>query len=380
MSDLHYPDLHIQGFRGIEDLSIPQLGRVTLITGKNNTGKSSILEALRLHTHNASPHIVYDILAFREEYIRRANRRIDERERLSDPDGVFHVSALFHGFPLLSENFEPISISTNGKTSPMELTIRIGWFVEEVDEEGIVRLSELKNAHSMEPEDVVALVAETEAKKNIHRLEVLRRYTRRGQIPPSRLSDRPRMPCLLVSPYSAEGTGNLEQLWDDIALTDNEQDVVEALRIIYPGISAVSMVGGEPSSEGRIAIVRADRITRPVPLRSFGDGMNRLFALALSLVNARGGVLLIDEFENGLHHSVQLAVWQMIFKFAQSLDVQVFATTHSQDAVEAFQEAAAESPEAGVLLRLNRRRGDIISTVFVESELAIITRDKIEVR
>ena len=56
---LHFPDLSIRGFRGFRDLTVPQLGRVTLITGKNNTGKSSILEALRLHTHNAAPHVVY---------------------------------------------------------------------------------------------------------------------------------------------------------------------------------------------------------------------------------------------------------------------------------------------------------------------------------
>ena len=66
--------------------------------------------------------------------------------------------------------------------------------------------------------------------------------------------------------------------------------------------------------------------------------------IVLSLVNARGGVLLIDEFENGLHYSVQLDAWRMIFNLAQSLNVQVFATTHSWDAVESFQTAAAEAP------------------------------------
>ena len=48
MSDLHFPNLTIKGFRGIRELTIPQLGRVNLITGKNNTGKSSVLEALRI--------------------------------------------------------------------------------------------------------------------------------------------------------------------------------------------------------------------------------------------------------------------------------------------------------------------------------------------
>ena len=100
----------------------------------------------------------------------------------------------------------------------------------------------------------------------------------------------------------------------------------------------------------------------------------------LSLVNARGGLLLIDELENGLHYSVQLDAWRMIFKLARKLDVQVFATSHSWDAVETFQKAAAETPEEGALLRLTRRGDNIIPTVFVEEELSVATRHKIEVR
>ena len=108
--------------------------------------------------------------------------------------------------------------------------------------------------------------------------------------------------------------------------------------------------------------------------------MNRLFGIALSLANAEGGVLLIDEFENGLHYSVQPDVWRMIFNMSERLNIQVFATTHSKDTVHAFQEAAAESPEEGTLIHLTSRNGESIPTVFTEEELAIITRDNIEVR
>ncbi len=89
---------------------------------------------------------------------------------------------------------------------------------------------------------------------------------------------------------------------------------------------------------------------------------------------------MIDEFENGLHHPVQLDVWRTIFALAQKHNVQVFATSHSWDAVETFQQAAADTPEAGMLLRLFQRRDEIMPTVFAESELAIATRSRIEVR
>ena len=104
--------------------------------------------------------------------------------------------------------------------------------------------------------------------------------------------------------------------------------------------------------------------------------------MALSLVNARGDILLVDEFENGLHYTVQPYVWRMIFRLARSLDVQVFATTHSWDTIEAFQQASAESPEEGALLSLTYREDydRLFATVFTEEELGIVTRDRVEVR
>ena len=140
------------------------------------------------------------------------------------------------------------------------------------------------------------------------------------------------------------------------------------------------MVGADGVRSGRIAIVRSKRFARPVPLKSFGDGVNRLFGIVLSLVNAKDGCLLIDEFENGLHHAVQANAWRMIFKIAAELNVQVFATTHSLDAIDAFQHVAREVPETGVLVRLARRGQAIVSTVFSEDELAVVARNQIEVR
>ena len=126
--------------------------------------------------------------------------------------------------------------------------------------------------------------------------------------------------------------------------------------------------------------MRTAKIASPVPLRSFGDGMNRLFSIILNLVNSRDRLLLIDEFENGLHHSVQLDAWRIVFRLAHSLDIQVFATTHSCDTIETFLKAARETPDTGVLIRMTRRGQDVIPTVFTEDEVAIATRERIEVR
>ncbi len=130
-------------------------------------------------------------------------------------------------------------------------------------------------------------------------------------------------------------------------------------------------------------MVKLGRFNAPVSLKSLGDGAYRLFTLALVLSNAEDGILLVDEIENGIHYSALPDVWRLIFQTARRLNVQVFATTHSWDCIEAFQKAASEDddPNSGVLVRLqNDDSGDVTATVFDERRLAFATRDGIEVR
>lgn len=151
--------------------------------------------------------------------------------------------------------------------------------------------------------------------------------------------------------------------------------------MISSDIQAISVIGSDARNpRPRTAIAKSTRYTNRVPLRTFGDGVNRLFGIVLSLCNARNGILLVDEVENGLHYSVQRDVWRAIFRLATDLNVQVFATSHSWDCVRAFQEAASESPQEGVLVRLSQLEDRILPTVFREKDLEIVTRDHIEVR
>lgn len=368
-----FDTLTIERFRVLRKLHIDGLGRINLITGRNNTGKSSILEALRILASDASPTVIDNILRYREEDIGES----EESARHIDNERVLQISNLFHGFPQLSDKSQPIVISAKGRQSSMRLTLEVALVSEERGQEGQPRrFVPLQGNLFGESDGIPALVIETGGEQRILTLDYIRRIPYR--VRPFRLDtpDESTLPCVLVSSYGGEHTAPLGVLWDKIALSDLEKDIVEALRIIDPEISAVSMVGGRQ----RTAIVRAANLPRPVSLRSFGDGLNRLFGIVLSLVNAKNGLLLIDEFENGMHHTVQLDVWRSLFKLSQRLDVQVFATSHSWDAVETFQEAAAETPGEGVLVRLSRKGETIIPTIFAEDELAIATRERIEVR
>jgi AAA15 family ATPase/GTPase len=168
--------------------------------------------------------------------------------------------------------------------------------------------------------------------------------------------------------------------------------VKQAMRIVAPEFENLNFVRNEDGRSGtrtsfqRSAKVKMSGVTRPVPLNSLGDGMLRVLQLALKLFPARGGFLLIDEFENGLHYSVQEKVWGLLFEMADRLDIQVFATTHSWDCIESFAKVAyARTDIEGVLFRMGRSvrtsdSGKIIATVFEEQALAKITQADVEVR
>jgi hypothetical protein len=175
----------------------------------------------------------------------------------------------------------------------------------------------------------------------------------------------------------------LGSLWDSISLTDLEEEVLEALRIIAPEVERISLINsryGTPARD-RIPIVKIAGLEDPLSLRSLGEGMNRLFGLALALVNAKDSLFLADEVESGLHYSVQPKVWKLIFEGARRLSIQVFATTHSWDCITAFQQAAQEyEQDEGILIRLVEKKGKIVADSFDENDLGIATREEIEVR
>src|SRR5262249_1285242 len=111
----------------------------------------------------------------------------------------------------------------------------------------------------------------------------------------------------------------------ELEAAKRQDEILPALQILEPRLKRLSLIplSAEPVIDGDIGLPRL------VPVAFMGDGVRRLLSIVLAIANASGGVVLIDEIENGLHYSVQKQVWQAIAKAARRLDVQVFATTHS---------------------------------------------------
>jgi len=138
-----------------------------------------------------------------------------------------------------------------------------------------------------------------------------------------------------ISPDSLQPR-SMTEMWNKVIAEGRESEVVDAVRIIAPTLTDIVFLSGEiPYRYGtRTGILAAfEGSRRRDPLGSHGDGMRRLLALSLALIQSEGGVLLVDEIDTGLHYSVLGRMWQLVVEAARRTDVQVFATTHSSDCV-----------------------------------------------
>lgn len=365
MGDLILNSLEIRNFRGFRHLQIEHLGRVNLIVGKNNVGKSSLLEALQLYARRGSLRLVWELLGARDE---RGQSEVDVEEMLEA------LRYLFYGRQTITPHFEPIQI---GPINALDeaLSFAISWSTLEIDEQG------RRNIRPLQPDEYDT------ATNLIPRLDIQvgSQWHLSYPLDPTFVVRPPRsemreLNCVAIASDGLDRR-SIEKLWDDISLTDLEKDILASLRMLAPGVEGLNLRGDPTTARSRFPIVKITDIGEPIPLRSLGNGMQRMFSIALALANASDGILLIDEIENGIHYSVMPELWQLIFQLAYRLNIQVFATTHSWDCIEAFQKVAQKDKhEEGMLIRLGLKGDEIATTLFDERRLGIATREQIEVR
>lgn len=168
---------------------------------------------------------------------------------------------------------------------------------------------------------------------------------------PSISPDFPKDEAIFV-PFGKDAHFPLFDLWNKIVLTPAENQVYEIMaQTVLPGLERLDI------NKDRI-LTGMKNEPNPLPLQNFGDGAQRMLLLAVSLVSAKGKMLLIDEVEAGLHHSILELFWEKIFYYANEWDIQVFATTHSHDAVKAFTYLLerGENEGKGAFFRLQENR------------------------
>lgn len=371
--DLILDSLEIRQFRAFHHLVIPRLGRVNLITGKNNVGKTCLLEALRLYARRADGSVIWQMLTARDE----SGLGPESVEDEADTEGQA-IRCLFYGRPDKPEVPPPIRIGpVSGKD-----TLSVAMEVASWDETSrTLDVPRSLRQREFELVDHPIFVIKTQFGRQDAVVRYLDSYSYRFRRPQSPSSQPKGIPCFYV-PANGIDVQEVGQLWDALALTPRERLVLDSVRIIAPSVERITLVAGSSSRRERIPIVKTPAYEGPIPLRSLGEGLNRMFGIALALANARDGLLLIDEVESGLHYSVQTDLWRLIFRVAERLNVQVFATTHSWDCIKGFQEAARETPQDGLLISLRQKKDQpevIVPVLYSEEDLAIATQQAIAI-
>jgi AAA15 family ATPase/GTPase len=296
--------LHIQNYRLFKELHLDGLRRVNLITGKNNTGKTAILEAIRIIDSEADLSVVCNIIYKRNDF---------------DSQHLYTEKSIFHNFNLDIE----------------------------------ILLNEIKVLFKYDTDRKISGELYFSYNSNeIKRLSIALNY-----------ANSPRDESILI-PFDTSFDN--VSLWKTIDLSPRKKDIINILKAVENKVVDVGL-----DIETKLPKILLNDLEFPIPLKHLGDGINRIFTIALALVNAKNKILLIDEIDLGLHHSVQRKLWEIIFKFSKELNVQVFATTHSQDCVEAFTDVLNEKGNAneGQYIRLQRNRLDesVIEPIYYDA-------------
>lgn len=345
-----YKSFKIRNFRCFQELSMEPLERVNLIAGTNNVGKTALLEALFLHCGPTNPD-----LARRINLFRGIEPLLTEAESLWEP----LWGSLFYKFNdnaeiellgrdmddkqrilrmrLVRQQTSQVQIHENMKESPAHETSSLS-----VETLGKILKLEYDDA-SGQPKETHAIIE-----------------PQRIRLEPSLPPPFPGIFLLArrrVSPSEdANRFGKLE-------ITNRQDLILEVLKLIEPRLRRLAVVvnASVPTIHGDIGFGRL------LPLSLMGEGMGRLASLILAVANTPDGVVLVDEIENGLHHSVMFDVWKAIAKSTRDFNVQIFATTHSEECIRAAHRAFEGDDSYD--FRLHRLE-------FVDSSICAITYDQ----
>lgn len=263
--------LFIEEFRGIKNLKIDRMNKVNIVVGDNNCGKTSLLEAIELLGSSQLAGDVY--------WVAR------QREILSQSSNSLYENFMCM-FPHDVREWEiKISGTYNGK----EILYRIQGKQKKILIEGKDQIGEMEIGRIYPIPVNIKYVAPFEHLKGSVISEIVR-------------NEKYKEICI-----------HALQLFD--------KDIVDM------------MIFKNELDNSAVEYLRHKKLG-DMPLASFGDGIKKVLVLANAIIQAAGGILLIDEIETAIHKKYFEDIFGFIVKACRAYHVQAFITTHSIEAVD----------------------------------------------
>jgi AAA15 family ATPase/GTPase len=363
----HIKDFTIHRFRGLRDLQLENLGQINLFVGDNNSGKTTVLEAASIFcdplnrrkwqetglSREVANSALVDSLTWL--FPQKANNNTD----LSPKNMEMSLSAS-GSFPIekLSASYE---IFTEITRFPVELEDGL----EEIEEESKV----LRVKVSISAKDLQPTSLEENTNRNFRQELTFHDYR---PLSSNKLLLGPRLPNQIVTPFSHRTSRLTLKLWSEVVEADLKAETIELLRFFDPAIQDVDSIS--PTQSRQFISIKHDKLGR-APLYTFGDGLRRIFTLATTIPRVRGGLLLIDELETTIHTKALEKTFNWLVNACIKNDVQLFATTHSLEALDAILEASREHANL-VVYRLQQEEKQTTATRF-DKEMALRLREEL---
>ena len=291
-----FSSIHVEGYRGLSDLTLENLGRINLIVGMNNAGKTSLLEAIYLLAHQNDERALLDAIRWRG--------RME-----SDPLPLWLVDQLPHGarisgcFDQIPENATSVEFGVKTEPEP-DVEDQTSFLLE-------FTIDSLYGHHVQKTS--VVFFGDRPRRTNFQGQHWLCRST-------------------FTSPFSTNRPETLAHCNKESLEVETKQQIIDFIREhVDPGLRNIEL-----ADRFNRFLVTHDDFPRAPDLAAVGEGVRRVFEIGLLCAGVRGGVLLVDEFENAIHTELLVEFTRLVQDLASELKVQIFLSTHSKEAIDAF--------------------------------------------
>lgn len=310
--------LQIASYRGIENLCLKELNHINILTGNNNSGKTSILEVLFTldNPHNIGA------------WARVIRKNRTGRGNVSFYDGFFNLFPVDEEEKRIAYSY----IDCNDKEKKILLCAKME--ETQIPEREMHKINGfIKTGYERDEEENMVDTKCMHLSINIDSEQVKEYVLFDFQSRMSMFVDREKsfVRAIYISPVD-HSLGNLylNDVFEDSALYE---EMLEILKKFDENIISINAVPAENGSAAQYVILTKNH-KRALPLSVYGDGMKKAILLLSAIVKAKDGILLLDEFETAIHTTAMDTLFSWILESAKKLNVQVFLTSHSQEAID----------------------------------------------
>jgi AAA15 family ATPase/GTPase len=312
--DKHFVSLDIVNYRKLQNISIKNLAKINIFVGNNNLGKTSVLESFYLLSQLNDSNALFELERYR---------------------GKFYSE--FQSLWLHRNLVNKIEINGNFNGCASELNIQ-------KDQDGTEDIDKFGFLSAI---TIDASINNTDLDTNIYL------YSNKN---PVIKCAKTQVLCkgALTSPYRY----NIDLLSSAHNYAVREKYfnyIIEFIREnLDSSIEKIEMV------ENSRFMVTSSKLSAAIDITKYGEGLQRVFEIALLMVYNSNGILCIDEIDCAIHKTLLVKFSMFIHQLAENFNVQVFLSTHSKECIDAFIESKCNDNKDITAYSLSEKEGQIV--------------------